>query len=139
MFRELFNFILNINSIKILLCKIFQTILFDFFFKIIILYKTKKLQLCFKIFFNYLYSINKESELWTNKSVPGVSRVQVQPNILPRTNLTQLRNIVKGTACSGTDSTTDLIRRMFSSWILWTAHGKYFGGMTKDVIVYSTT
>lgn len=33
MFRELFNFILNINSIKILLCKIFQTILFDFFFQ----------------------------------------------------------------------------------------------------------
>lgn len=68
----------------------------------------------FKLFFlNYLYSINEESELRTNESVACVSRIQMQPNIFPGTDLTQLRNIVKGTACRGAESTTDLDKQMF--------------------------
>lgn len=73
-------------------------------------------------FLNYLYSINEESELRTNESVACVSCVQMQPNIFPGTDLTQLRNIVKGTACRGAESTTDLDRQMFFTWILRTAH-----------------
>lgn len=74
------------------------------------------------LFLNNLYSINEESELRTNESVACVSRVQMQPNIFPGTDLTQLRNIVKGTACRGAESTTDLDRQMFFTWILRTAH-----------------
>lgn len=98
---KLFNFIIYVNSFKISIHKICQTMIFD-------------CSSVFKLFFlNYLYSINEESELRTNESVACVSRVQMQPNIFPGTDLTQLRNIVKGTACRGAESTTDLDMQMF--------------------------
>lgn len=76
--RKLFNFIIYVNSFKISIRKICRTM---------ILILTAALFLNF-FFQNYLYSINEESELRTNESVACVSRIQMQPNIFPGTDLT---------------------------------------------------